>query len=65
MFENIVISEVEETVTEMRIVRATIAFEMVDGKCTDESLQPLYDKLCPVVENPAEEWKNNGELPTV
>ncbi len=59
--DNLVVSDVEETITEMRIVKANVAFEMVDGKCVDESLQPLYDKFRPVAKEVAE----TTEQPTI
>ena len=37
----------EEKTTEMREVTVTLTFEMEDGKCVDESLQPLYDYVAP------------------
>jgi len=45
--EKLIVSDAEETRTELVVVKATLAFEMVDGKCTEESLQPLYDLIAP------------------
>ena len=48
-------SESIERTTEMREVTVTLAFEMENGVCVDESLQPLYDFVAPKVEEETEE----------
>ena len=45
--EKLKVMNATERVTEQKEVSVTIAFDFKDGKCTDESLQPLYDFLMP------------------
>lgn len=42
--------ESTETRTEMVTVDTKLVFEMLDGKCVDETLQPLYDFVKPFEE---------------
>ena len=61
--EKLTVCDAVEEKEELRKVTVTLAFEMKDGKCTDESLQPLYDYLAPgaVVEEDEElatDWSN-------
>ena len=52
--DKLIVSETSEQRTELVVVKATLAFEMVDGKCTEESLQPLYDLVAPAKVEPVE-----------
>jgi len=54
-------SEAVERTTEMREVTVTLAFEMENGICVDESLQPLYDFVAPKVEVAEEEIEYDAQ----
>lgn len=45
--EKLKVMNATERVTEQKEVSVTIAFDFKDGKCTDATLQPLYDFLMP------------------
>ena len=56
--EKLKVINATERVTEQKEVSVTIAFDFKDGKCTDATLQPLYDFLMPHKEAQAEKTES-------